>query len=196
MDRVRTGACFYTEFDKGERSIEELAALAKVENPDPSRFNENNLVGGWGGFGCELLTEKLTFLQLFEIRFDNGDFYDLRRPKKGIPHLPLEEDPALPLVLAFRDTCLALEQTAAFITITDFSSDEEWVRSLDTELDIFTGTALNLAGYRFSLLYLNAELAEEYKKIPSGHPFVQDRDQLPVEGGGLLLFSGTGWDRW
>jgi hypothetical protein len=188
-DWDRSAACFFIDLDKGERSAVELAALAKIE--EPYLHDANDLTGRWGGLNCKIAAEKLGMYQLLEIQWHRWDFDRLRRPKANAPDLPLEEDPALPIALAFRDTCLALEAEAAFMITWGHRYTLDWVRT-EGLLSVLALSAHRLASELFGLLYLNKVMADELK----GHWLLEGREQMPVEGGGLLLFRGRGYCRW
>jgi len=95
---------------------------------------------------------------------------------------------AMPIAETFRDACVALQPDAAMLYTGADRIEPEY---LDAQYPFVLGLDGILLDKSYSaLLYLNAEIASYFPKA-----YHAGRDQLPA-GDGLLLFRGTGDDRW
>lgn len=174
-----TGAFFL----ETSNSAGALDALLKQAGVLDIKGNDSSICGHWAGLYCEAALERLESLDLLELGFFQTDFLGLLSDEQV--DRPVEEDGALSLAAAFRDSCLRLSPRAAFIT-THLHQDEEWIRRQAAR--VRAGDADALCRERFGLLYLPPALAAQAPLDPG-------RDTLPV-GDGLLVFAGTGWGRW
>jgi len=206
---LRNVAAFYLPLEQNDEldqgvpvaphgdTLEDLAMAAgiiaiptKAVVPDDQR--QVVYYGRWDEVGGAWAT--LDILDMHEallIYFNHNDFLDLRLrvPREGNENLTLEQDGALPLAYAFRDACERLRPTAAFLSILPQDATPTIVHEEYGSVLGVDGGAL--AARRFSLLYLNQRLAEDYEE----QKVADDRDSLPVQHG-LLLFAGRGYYRW
>ena len=143
----------------------------------------------WAGMTCDAYAyNELASYQLLVIRFMFGIFAEKGKYSHQENNLPLEKDGNLQLALAFRDACETLKPEVAYITTRlpygEFEKIVENVESIET---YDPDSILDNAG----LIYVKGIIAD-WLTYPQP---LEPQDTLPVKEG-LLVFSGTGRERW
>jgi len=187
MTERRLCAAFYLP-KGGDAPVERLAddaGITQLETVSWGPAGEPAVVGAWGGLDCEAFVLPLTYFDALVVTFREDEFRALR-PGSENP----ATDPALSLTQAFRNACSRLDPAGAFIT--DHAWDDPlWYLAREEE-PVLNGHLVALAHERLALLYLPA--AEVGLVRSAGE--INDRDTVAVDGGGLLLFRGSGTERW
>lgn len=176
-------------------SLDELATEAGVTElslePRPDEDEEDVRYGYWGGvLSVEVRLRHLSMHDCLIIDFLQTSFLDLHGSLTGCEALPLEEDGALPVALAFRSACERLRPEAAVLaTHPDELDDPQWLHAcysavLGMDPDI-------LDSYWGGLIYIGPDMAAEWNP----DRFDMARDSLPVAEG-MLRFRAPGWRRW
>ncbi|AFZ26700.1 hypothetical protein Cylst_4630 [Cylindrospermum stagnale PCC 7417] len=157
------------------------------------------MYGHWGGFGgAWSRVDKLERHNCLQIYFSMNRYLDLR-PLTGMNEnfLPLEQDPALPVVYTFRDACEQLQAEVAFLDTRAHYGDEVWENRggsrdwIIKKYSILLDFDINgLADERFGLLYLNDYMSDQW----DSDPMRDERDAIPLSQG-RLVFAGRGWAR-
>ena len=125
------------------------------------------------------------------IDFLQSSFLDLLPPYEGNEMLPLEEDGALPVALAFRDACERLRPEAAVLaTHSHMIEDPQWLRACYSAVLGMDPNSLDSLGA--GITYVFPDMVDEWTPDQFGGP---QRDYLPVTQG-RLLFRSAGWSRW
>jgi hypothetical protein len=196
MSDRRNGAFFFLLRRELMSSLDEFAAAAGVTElslgPWPDEEEEAVRYGSWGGvLSVEARLRHLSMHDCLAIDFLQISFLDLRGSRIGREALPLEEDGALPVALAFRDTCERLRPEAAVLaTHPDELQDPQWLQACYSAV---LGMDPNLLdSYGAGLVYVGPDMVDEWEPENFGPP---ERDSLPVTNG-RLLFRGNGWSRW
>jgi hypothetical protein len=195
MSDRRNGAFFFLLRQESMPSLDELATAAGVTSlsrwPWLKDDEEDMRLGCWGGvLSVEVRVRHLSMHDCLAIDFLQTSFLDLVPPREGHEDLPLEEDGALPVALAFRDACERLRPEAAVLaTHPDELENPQWMQACYSAV---LGMDPNLLdGYRGGLVYVGPDMAAEWEP----YRLRQDRDSLPVKEG-MLFFRRTGWGRW
>jgi hypothetical protein len=196
MSDRRNGAFFFLLRQEPMPSLDELATAAGVTSlsrwPWLEDDEEDMRLGCWGGvLSVEVRVRHLSMHDCLAIDFLQTSFLNLLTPDKGNEALPLEEDGALPVALAFRDACERLRPEAAVLaTHPDEIQDPQWLHACYSAV---LGMDTNLLdSYGAGLVYIGPDMPDEWVPENYGPP---QRDSLPVREG-RLLFRGTGWGRW
>jgi hypothetical protein len=126
-------------------------------------------------FGWAYLDE-LAEHNVLTIRFRQSNYLEL---------LDVEPD-RHPIAQAFRHACLMLRPDVAFVVAHLHQSETEYLLSF--EVFVICRDADVLLREHFGLLYMNEAVAARRG--------CSERDTLPVPDGDLLIFSGSGRDRW
>jgi len=121
-----------------------------------------------------------------QLSFLVADLIQVRVGARG-DELPLEDDPALPFAIAFRDGAARVGADVAILATNSPAPDS----ILERYWMIQTGDATSLAAEYFGLLYLDDSLVLDWS--PPDH--LLDRDELPG-GPGRTLFAQRGRQRW
>lgn len=196
MSDSRNGAFFFLLRQESGLSLVELATGAGVTSlslgPWPEKEKEDVRYGRWGDvLSVEVHLRHLQMHDCLAIDFWQSSFLDLRGPRDGRDALPLKEDGALPVALAFRDACERLHpEVAVFLTHPDQVKEPEWLRECYSSLLGMDPNSLDSLGA--GITYVSSDMADEWVTDRFGPP---QRDSLPVTSG-RLLFRGTGWSRW
>jgi hypothetical protein len=196
MSNRRNGAFFFLLRQEPMPALDELATAAGVTKlslgPWPEKEKEEVRYGYWGGvLSVEARLHHLSMHDCLAIDFLQSSFLDLLPPREGHEALPLEEDGALTVALAFRDACERLRPEAAVLaTHPDELEDPQWLQAcysavLGMDPDL-------LDSYRGGLVYVGPDMVDEWVPENFGPP---QRDSLPVTEG-RLLFRRAGWGRW
>jgi hypothetical protein len=195
MSDRRNGAFFFLLRQEPKPSLDELATAAGVASlsrwPWPEEEEEEACYGDWGGIdSVRARVHHLSMHDCLAIDFLQSDLLDLLPPREGHEALPLEEDGALPVALAFRDACERLRPEAAVLaTHPQMLQDSQWLNACYSAV---LGMDPNLLdSYRGGLVYVGPDMAAEWEP----YRLRQDRDSLPVKEG-MLFFRRTGWGRW
>jgi hypothetical protein len=195
---ARLGAFFFLLRHEPMPSIDELATGAGVTElslgPFPEQEKEPVRYGRWRGvLSVEARLQHLDLHDLLAIDFWQGAFFNLRPAPidpNGNDALPLEEDGALPVALAFRDACERLRPEAAVLAShPHMTQDPQWLHACYSAVLGMDPTLLD--SYGGGLVYVGPDMAAEWEPDRFG----SDRDSLPVAEG-QLLFRSTGWGRW
>jgi hypothetical protein len=195
MSDHRAGAFFYL-LKAEPRSLIELARASGMVDPGEIRVADEPgaemAVGEWGPLIGVLARrreyDKHVALEFFFSFYRWSDFYEGSDYERRDTH-PVEDDPALPLAYAFRDTCLRLDAEVGILTLNNLVADTDY-----QEREIYP----NVARYRVDQLAIDAGLLylnERRKDLLLGLEALDEQDQLPTERG-ILLFGGRGVDRW
>jgi hypothetical protein len=199
MSDRRNGAFFFLLRQAPMPSLDELATAAGMTalDPRPLAVDRGTDVryGDWGGI--ESVRARVYHLSMHDclaIDFLQSELLDLLPSPidpAGNDPIPLEEDGALPVALAFRDTCERLHPEAAVMaTHPHMLQDPEWLHYCYSAV---LGMDPNLLdSYGPGLVYIGADMVDEWAPENYGPP---QRDSLPVAEG-RLLFRGNGWGRW
>jgi hypothetical protein len=196
MSDRRNGAFFFLLRQKSMPSLDELATAAGVTSlsrwPWPEEEEEDIRCGCWGGvLSVEVHLRHLKMHDCLAIDFWQSSFLDLRGPRAGRDAVPLEEDGALPVALAFRDACERLRpEVAVFLTHSDQVKEPDWMRECYSSVLGMDPNGLDSLGA--GITYVSSDMTDEWVPENFGPP---QRDSLPVTSG-RLLFRGTGWSRW
>jgi hypothetical protein len=140
MSDRRNGAFFFLLRQEPMPSLHELATAAGVTElslgPWPEKEKEEVRYGCWGGvLSVEARLRHLSMHDCLTIDFWQGEFLDLRGPRTGRETLPLEEDGALPVALAFRDACERLHPEAAVLaTHPHMLQEPQWLHDCYSSL--------------------------------------------------------------
>jgi hypothetical protein len=196
MSDRRNGAFFFLLRQEPMPSLDELAIAAGMTalDPRPLAVDRGTEVryGEWGVIdSVRARVHHLSMHDCLAIDFLQSDLLDLLPPREGHEALPLEEDGALPVALAFRDACERLRpEAAALATHPDELQDPQWLHACYSAV---LGMDPNLLdSYGGGLVYVGSDMVDEW--VPENYGLTQ-RDSLPVTNG-RLLFRGTGWGRW
>ena len=154
------------------------------------------IMGGlWGAFGDTwAIVDELDQLQLrcFQLYSSSNQYLDAIRDDRP-PHGVLEAE-QLKYIRTFRDACLSLEPRVAFLDTRSHYEHEPWLNKQGTR-DLVLAMAPLVAAFdtdalarqRFSLLYLDAAMADRWEPDPVD----TDRDMV-VMPTGRLLFASSG----
>jgi hypothetical protein len=196
MSDRRNGAFFFLLRQDPMPSLDELATAAGVtelsRGPCPEKEKEEVRYGCWGGvLSVEARLRHLSMHDCLVIDFLQSSFLKLLPSREGHEELPLKEDGALPVALAFRDTCERLRPEAAVLaTHPHMLQDPQWLNACYSAV---LGMDPNLLdSYGGGLVYIGPDMVDEWAPENYGPP---QRDSLPVAEG-RLLFRDTGWGRW
>jgi hypothetical protein len=193
---ARLGALFFLLRQESMPSLDELAALAGVTSrslgPWPEKEKEDVRYGRWGDvLSVEAHLRHLDFHDCLALDFWQTSFLDLLPPREGHEALPLEEDGALPVALAFRDACERLRPEAAVLaTHPGMIDNPEWLHGCYSAVLGMDPNSLDSVAA--GITYVCSDMVDEWVPENFGPP---QRDSLPVTNG-RLLFRGTGWSRW
>ncbi|MEU2674455.1 hypothetical protein ABZ622_37490 [Streptomyces sp. NPDC007164] len=178
-------ALFY--FTKGEPlgRLEDLVRRAGVTGARTRSWGTGVVQGAWGGLSCESHLLQLSCTTVLVVNFREDDFHAMR---EGAGEL-IYDDGAIDLAHSFRDSCLALQPLAAFISTYPFPMDFEVAEK--QEAIVVNRDVAALVEERFNLFYLSPDQLAELQSRER----LAARDMLPA-GSGLLLFGDSGPDRW
>jgi hypothetical protein len=196
MSDRRSGAFFFLLRQEPMPSLDELATAAGMTSldPTPSAVDRGTEVryGDWGGIdSVRARVHHLSMHDCLAIDFLQSDLLDLLPPREGHEDLPLEEDGALPVALAFRDACERLRPEAAVMaTHPHMLQDPEWLYDCYSAVLGMDPNSLDSQGP--AITYVCSDMVDEWVPENFGPP---ERDSLPVTNG-RLLFRATGWSRW
>jgi hypothetical protein len=196
MSDRRCGAFFFLLRQEPMPSLDELAIAALVTSlsrwPWHEDDEEDMRLGRWGGvLSVEVRVHHLSMHDCLAIDFLQTPFLDLRGSRTGRERLPLEEDGALPVALAFRDACERLRPEAAVLaTHPHMLQDPEWLHYCYSAVLGMDPNSLDSEGA--AITYVCSDMVNEWVPENFGPP---ERDSLPVTNG-RLLFRDTGWSRW
>lgn len=196
MSDRRTGAFFFLLRQEPMPSLDDLATAAGMTRLDPRPLPTDRSLdvryGDWGGIeSARAHLHHLSMHDCLVIDFLQSSFLDLLPPREGHESLPLEEDGALPVALAFRDACERLHPEAAVLaTHPHMLQSPDWLHACYSAV---LGMDPNLLdSYGAGLVYVGSDMLDEWAPENYGPP---QRDSLPVTNG-RLLFRATGWSRW
>lgn len=195
MSDSRNGAFFFLLRQEPMPSLDELASAAGITSlslgPWPQREKEDVRYGRWGGvLSVEARLRHLDLHACLVVDFLQSSFLDLLPMREGNEALPLDQDGALPVALAFRDACERLRPEAAVLaTHPHMIEDPQWLHASYSAVLGMDPTLLD--SYGGALTYVGPDMVEEWEPDRFG----PDRDSLPVAEG-RLLFRSTGWSRW
>jgi len=197
----RLGAVFFLPKQPTDPSVAEL--LERIGATNVSLKAQHGFFGcTWAGLYCEAKLYALGEHFVLGVYYRYRDFFDMvqKNQKKDNTAVPLEEDGAYSVFLAFRAACERLNPEAAWVIERDWQIPEQFMS--EREWMILGNQAEQLAWEDFSLLFLKADLAKHlpppeklvYKSINGGARLVS-RDLFPCANG-VLLFRRSGSDRW
>ncbi|WP_159033488.1 hypothetical protein [Streptomyces malaysiensis] len=161
------------------------AGVTEQETPSWSEGDRPTVLGRWGGIDCESHVLPLRYYDALVMTFREDEFHAMREGSGE----SLAEDGALSLISSFRDACLVLSPVFAFFS-TYAWPDFSWP-VINQEEDVLNGNVARLAREGFGALFFTAGDAADLDRVD---PFT-GRDTLSL-GNGLILFRGTGRDRW
>lgn len=196
MSNRRIGAFFFLlRHEELTPSLDELAITAGVTSlslgPWPEDEEEDARYGEWGVLdSVRVCVRHLSMHDCLVIDFLQSDLHDLRARHRGHEDVPLEEDDALPVALAFRDACERLcPEAAVLATHPQMIEEPQWL--LDCYSAVLGMDPDLLDSYLPGLMYVGPEMAADWDP----GRFEIERDSLPVKDG-KLFFRETGRDRW
>jgi hypothetical protein len=198
MSDRRNGAFFFLLRQESMPSLDELATAAGVTSlsrwpwPEEEEEEEDMRLGCWGGvISVEARLRHLDLHDCLVLDFWESSFLDLLPPLEGNEELPLEEDGALPVALAFRGACERLRPEAAVLaTHPHMLQDPQWLHACYSAVLGMDPNSLDSQGA--AITYVCSDMVDEWAPENFGPP---ERDSLPVTNG-RLLFRATGWSRW
>ena len=195
LSDTRAGAFFYVPRPepRGLMDLVRAAGMPRAGHKKLANVPEAEIaIGEWGPVVGALARRREysrhVALEIFFSFYDWSEFYEGTDYRARATH-PVEEDPALPLAHAFRDTCLRLDSEVGVLTLNNMVSDTEYQEKEVYPL-VLEENVYRLAAWA-GLLYLNDDL----KDLLLGTEELERQDQLPIERG-LLLFGGRGVKRW
>src|SRR5216683_1274648 len=136
--------------------------------------------GTWASLDCVARAVDLGPYRVLEIYFWQNDFIEMRMRNKEAESL--EDEPALPLALAFRHACEELLPDVALLYTSLFQAEQDYLDL--TGKEVLSGRIRDLFQQGPGLLYLNEANLRHME--PSW--WLCERDTLPVSSG-LLVFS-------
>src|SRR5262249_41045921 len=121
----------------------------------------------WATLHCQAKLYPLQTYDALAIYFSYRDFLDMIgvNEEKGNAPVPLEEDAAYPVFLAFRAACERLNSDTAWVMKQDWQTPKEFIAG--REWMVLALQTHMLTSENFSLLFVNAELAK-YLPPPLG----------------------------
>lgn len=134
----------------------------------------------------ERYTDVLGHHVCVQLKFLRRSFLHLIDDQAG--DAPVEQDRALPLALALRDSAVRARAEVAML-VSEPSAQEAL---LDSYWMVLTREADAMVGESFSLLYLSDFVTHDWTP-PDG--LLAGRDELPG-GPGRTIFAQRGWKRW
>lgn len=149
--------------------------------------------GTWGAFGSTWgVIDEVDGLLCLQLYAAMNRYLDTQLA--GEDRQVMDEDPLLPYITTFRDTCVSLNPIAAFLDTRAHYGDEQWENKqgnrnwvLSHAKIVGDSNANALADERFSLLYLGDPLA----RLWDPDPIRDDRDMVQVPSG-RLVFARSG----
>ncbi|NEO82853.1 MAG: hypothetical protein F6J87_01125 [Spirulina sp. SIO3F2] len=127
------------------------------------------------------------YYRIISFQVSSSSFFRLCPLPEDNPALPLEQDEALPIALAFRDACDVIKpKVAVFDSLARFKYTEELQALEETVLMWDSDDLLN---QEYALLYLSEAMDDCLAAV------VSDREQIQAQSG-TLYFAGCGGNRW
>jgi hypothetical protein len=137
----------------------------------------------WAGLNCLAYCQEDSYHYRLYLELGRADMYE---PLRGVwdDPLPLEEDPLLPMAIAFREVCELLGVKVAMIATTDEQSSDEYLE--DTYPYILSCSGFSLICLRYALLYVSKEF-----DLPSDMKDLAEERDVIVCSQGYLIFGGN-----
>lgn len=185
---------FIPRIGEGE-TLEHLLQKAQgtsIRIHSPVKYKRDMAYCMWGEQPCYVYLREFSQHQVLVLCFLEGSLLRLLPSNEEFQHLPQEEDPTLPITLAFREGCKELGAEVAWIESPVYDPELEEKRIEAREFDIITKCSDGLAGEFLNLLYLN----EEQSKWLTPNPWRdKGKSDFPCDHG-RLIFQGKWPYQW